>query len=348
MDKIEAFSLDNYLSDWTRQRDCVTIVGSLYEDGDYYVIERDPQDKSELLRVHQSDVAHKQFLNTVNQNGKDYHLYSIFINRDAPVWHMHLTECSTLDQPKQVAANLAPTRTSLNPGSRLGHRYPRSIPPERQYGGFTSWPLWTRYKASAAWGANNEYNEYSCALDTFFSDGNKAEVIAIKRTTGYVTTSQPQTIQDFGATSSFLMTAPDKPWINLPPIRAMFTNAATMFSYPGGINGPIAAAYPTLTLPDSPGDFPYVEMVFCNRGPVIHTTISQDDSGIDVGLADSDPTNFIQRVFQYTEKHTIQPGYQYGYPDFVTAIDLRPGIGWVMGVNLFRKDAVDIRFPAIL
>ena len=52
---LEKFELEKHLSDWTQRRDSVVVQGTLQDDGDYYVIDRDPTRPETLLRVRKND-----------------------------------------------------------------------------------------------------------------------------------------------------------------------------------------------------------------------------------------------------------------------------------------------------
>jgi hypothetical protein len=82
---VEKFSLEQYLGDWSRHRGSVVVEGTFQEDGNYFVIDRDPHNPSTLLRVRKADVTEYHKLQTKKIKQFDTDIYSITINSKSPV-----------------------------------------------------------------------------------------------------------------------------------------------------------------------------------------------------------------------------------------------------------------------
>ena len=78
-------------------RDSVVIEGTLQDDGDYYVINRDPARPGELLCVRKGDVLHLEKTRTICIPGGPRELFSITIRRGVPVRQSLLTSSSSLE-----------------------------------------------------------------------------------------------------------------------------------------------------------------------------------------------------------------------------------------------------------
>ena len=85
MDNVHRFSLEDYLADWSRVRESICVEGTLEQDGDYYVIDRDPGCPSSILRVRQADVTDSEPTRTVRFRGGEWQLYRISVKRNVPV-----------------------------------------------------------------------------------------------------------------------------------------------------------------------------------------------------------------------------------------------------------------------
>jgi hypothetical protein len=96
MDKAQHFSLEDYLADWSRVRETISVEGTLQQDGDYFVIDRDPRNPSSLLRVRQADVTDHEPLRTVRFRGSERQIYRISIKRNVPVQSISIISSDVL------------------------------------------------------------------------------------------------------------------------------------------------------------------------------------------------------------------------------------------------------------
>lgn len=100
MSDIEQFSRERNLDEWTRAKDSVTIEGTLQEDGDYYVIDREPRNvSSSLIRVRKIDVTRHQESRAVSVSGLERQFYFISIKRGMPVEMVKVLESDDLASP---------------------------------------------------------------------------------------------------------------------------------------------------------------------------------------------------------------------------------------------------------
>src|SRR5262249_60759075 len=86
MSELEQFARDKHLANWSLQQETVAVEGTLQQDGDYYVIDRDPANPGTLLRVRTADVAHHEKTRTVRCIGGGPEVLRNYINERGAVW----------------------------------------------------------------------------------------------------------------------------------------------------------------------------------------------------------------------------------------------------------------------
>jgi hypothetical protein len=96
MAEIEQFSFDHYTKEWVDQRDSVTVEGALQDDGDFYVIDRNPRNPSTLIRVRKKDLVNFQKTRKVTLIGRALQFYRISIKRGVPVQTISVVESDRL------------------------------------------------------------------------------------------------------------------------------------------------------------------------------------------------------------------------------------------------------------
>jgi hypothetical protein len=83
---LEKFSLEKYLGDWSLHRNSVVVEGIIQEDGDYYVIDRNPGNSSTLIRVLKAHVIGEPMkTRTFTAAGKEVHLRKVYIKKSMPL-----------------------------------------------------------------------------------------------------------------------------------------------------------------------------------------------------------------------------------------------------------------------
>jgi hypothetical protein len=85
MSDLERFSLEHFLEKWARHNDCVTVDGTLQEDGDHYVIDGNRAKPGTLFRVRKVDVTDTENVGTVRCLGVEQQLYRVSVKRGVPV-----------------------------------------------------------------------------------------------------------------------------------------------------------------------------------------------------------------------------------------------------------------------
>jgi hypothetical protein len=81
----QAFSLENYATDWQKSQDTVVVEGTLQDDGNHYVIDPDPCQLGLLYRVRKEDVTDKRQSRKVHCHGREHQLFIVFIKKNVPV-----------------------------------------------------------------------------------------------------------------------------------------------------------------------------------------------------------------------------------------------------------------------
>ena len=85
MSKNEVFSISSYLEKWSQHRDSVIIEGALQDDGDYYMVDRTPEQPGTLLRIRKGDVLNTERSHIRRVAGGQYQLYRLSLVRGTPV-----------------------------------------------------------------------------------------------------------------------------------------------------------------------------------------------------------------------------------------------------------------------
>jgi hypothetical protein len=121
MPEFEQFSMEKYLSEWGNVHDAVVVEGTLQDDGDYYVIDRDPCNPLALLRVRKSDVTHKEKSQTVHCRNGQRQLYLVSIKRGVVVQKVVMVESDSLIQQRALPTTKSGDR-DVTPGVMKVHR----------------------------------------------------------------------------------------------------------------------------------------------------------------------------------------------------------------------------------
>jgi hypothetical protein len=105
MSDLEQFSPEQHLARWQLAQESVIVEGTLQQDGDYYVIDRDPAHPGTLLRVQTTHVPHYEKTRTIPCIGGERQLYRILIKKGVPV------ECVAIVLASNLALGIQHHRT---------------------------------------------------------------------------------------------------------------------------------------------------------------------------------------------------------------------------------------------
>jgi WD40 repeat protein len=94
---LEPFSREKHLATWSEHRLSVVVKGTLYEDGDFYVIERGPARSGELLRVRRSDVVECADTGVARGSVGERQVHRVRIKRGVPIQRFALATSDDLN-----------------------------------------------------------------------------------------------------------------------------------------------------------------------------------------------------------------------------------------------------------
>ena len=118
MAELEQFSYESFVDAWQSRQDVIVVEGTLQVDGAYYVINRDPRNPSNLVRVRRSDVMNTVKINTLSSAGGERQTYHVSIKRGVPIQTVSLTKSDYLVQP--LGAQLFNDTVSVNFVNKTG------------------------------------------------------------------------------------------------------------------------------------------------------------------------------------------------------------------------------------
>ena len=81
----ERFSFETFLSSSSQRNDSVVVIGVMYEEGAFYVVDPSPSRSARIMRIRKADIVDTKQCRHSTAEDETYQFHRVFVKKGAPV-----------------------------------------------------------------------------------------------------------------------------------------------------------------------------------------------------------------------------------------------------------------------